>query len=210
MARQASPGLRHNGEALQLPNQLRKVTCEAQRQEAVYSTVTQPIVWAFSARLHYYYHDKDRRGFFPTSVLPLQVPTCSWLFWISLWYSDTLVVLPDGYHYRSANKPCFVLVFGFVFWWKEGQGALVTVSIYSLSTDVRKKRLFFCPSSYVHHLPSWPDGPPAKHGLVSSAGRTWLLGLQGAIRIANVFLWPHAQSSLFSQTLQNSAPLSWE
>lgn len=53
-----------------------KLPSEAQWQEAVYSTVTQPIVWPFSAWLHYYYHDKDQH-FFSTSLLPLQVSTCS-------------------------------------------------------------------------------------------------------------------------------------
>lgn len=40
-----------------------KSLCEAQRQEAVYSTVTRAIVWAFSAGLRYYYHEKDQHFF---------------------------------------------------------------------------------------------------------------------------------------------------
>lgn len=35
---------------------------------ALPSTVTQPLVWAFPAWLHYYYHDKDKGVFFPTSL----------------------------------------------------------------------------------------------------------------------------------------------
>lgn len=41
-----------------------KLPCEAQCKKALYSTVTQPVVWAFSAWLHHYYHDKDQLFFF--------------------------------------------------------------------------------------------------------------------------------------------------